>query len=171
MYDTAYIGAQIAREGYTADMPAGEKLVTTTDLARNYRKVLDAAAKGPVSIPREQEKPAITLVARDMWQQASCAEQWIAAFAAIVYSCLAIMSGNDDLSLPYEFEWLREFDKDDVAEFLAEFSDAMRNATAGVRSWEEVEAVLHEWHHSALAIRDEELQARFKQARSGFTHD
>lgn len=148
-------------------MPVAEKLATASDLARKSAQILDEAAKGPVSIPREKEKPAITLVRRDRWQQAECAEHWMIAFSSIVRFCLALIAGETD-GYPQEWEWLRAFEAEDLTAFLTEFSEAMSNAVHGTRSWDEVEDVLHEWHHGALALVDNELAGRFRQARAEF---
>jgi len=156
---------KIETEWYGRDMATAEKLATTTELARDYGRILDDAAKGPVSIPRGK-KPDITLIGRDRWQQAEASQQWMMAFSVIVRYGVDRIGGDSGVVLPAEFEWLRAFEPGDLLEFLREFSNAMKDATMGVRPWEEVEDVLYEWHRSAIVLLDKHLTSRLKKARA-----
>jgi hypothetical protein len=57
--------------------------------------------------------------------------------------------------------WLRAFDRDEIEQLFAEIHEAFSKALAGEDSWDNFEAVLHEWHESAIAIVSEELTEAF----------
>jgi hypothetical protein len=57
--------------------------------------------------------------------------------------------------------WLKAFDPDELEQFFTEVQKAFHKAHVGEDSWDEFEAVLHEWHESALAIVSTELAEAF----------
>jgi hypothetical protein len=42
--------------------------------------------------------------------------------------------------------WLRAFDQEEIEQLFAEIHEAFGKALAGEDSWDNFEAVLHEWH-------------------------
>lgn len=148
-------------------MPVAEKLATATDLQKKTGRVLDDAAKGPVSIQRPN-KPAITLVKRDAWQDAANAKLWLSTYSAIVRYVVERASNESEPAYPTEFAWLRLFDLEDLREFLDELSSAIYAAIHGLRPWDDADAVVEEWRRSAAALDNEELRRRFKQTLGEF---
>jgi hypothetical protein len=57
--------------------------------------------------------------------------------------------------------WLKALDQDEIEQLFAEIHEAFSKALSGEDSWDNFEAVLHEWHESALAIMSEELAEAF----------
>jgi hypothetical protein len=69
--------------------------------------------------------------------------------------------GRQTIPIEHAFEWLNAFDIDEIRTFLAEAHAAFRRAADAEISWDDFEAVLHEWHESAKAIRSDALAAAF----------
>lgn len=57
--------------------------------------------------------------------------------------------------------WLGVFDEDEVDILMAEVGSAFEDALFGEDSWDEFEAILHEWHESALAAGSQELTSAY----------
>jgi len=141
-----------------------EEFVTATDLQRDMKRVLLEAEQRPVSVPRPGGT-AITIVNRDSWTNATQAHDWLMRAASVMlYILMRVRS--QPAEPPTDFSWLKLFDDpDDLRDFIEEFGTALQNATAKMRPWSDVDAVVAEWHKSAIAIADERLQERFDQAR------
>jgi hypothetical protein len=59
------------------------------------------------------------------------------------------------------YGWLSAFDTDEVQELVTEVLGAYRNAPLVAEGWDELEAIIHEWHESAIAILSDDLAAAF----------
>jgi hypothetical protein len=53
------------------------------------------------------------------------------------------------------------FEEDDLQEFIKELSEAFRLIDSSTTAWEMIDAIIHEWHESAIAIASPELAAAF----------
>jgi hypothetical protein len=144
------------------EMPVAEKTATATELMKHTRRVLEEATKGPVSLIRPK-KPTITLVAKDTWQQLNLAKDWFGIYALVVRYAVERAMKASPASVPADFAWLEHFGIDDVREFIDELSQAVYHAVRGMRSWDDVEAIVEEWRRSAQALVDEDLRKRFTQ--------
>lgn len=136
----------------------GDELVSATELNRHPGRVLDRASKRPVTVTRGSE--AFALLRREdaaRMTDASTHAELLSDLAMAVYRLLFL---NTPPEPDHQFYWLTVFDKDELGEFLTEVSYAFKEA-AGVGFWEEFEAVLHEWHESAIAIGSQELKVAF----------
>jgi len=68
---------------------------------------------------------------------------------------------GQQIPVGHVFEWLNAFDIDELKTLLAEVHLSFRRAGDGEISWDDFEAVLHEWHESAIAARSNTLAAAF----------
>jgi hypothetical protein len=134
-----------------------------TDLQRRAKDVLDRAARAPVRVMRPGKKPPITLVASDLWSEASSSRRRLSTFTSIVRYVVERRQKGDAAPYPAEFAWLRVFDVDDLEEFVDELSGAMHGALHGGRTWVGVDAVIDEWQRSAAVLDDDALTTRFAQ--------
>jgi hypothetical protein len=137
----------------------GDELFTATDLNRRAGYVLDQAKGHAVTITRNDEafallprKEAARLVA-----VASNAKQMVGLTTAISQ----YRQAGKDIPAGHAFEWLNAFDMDEVGDLLTEVYQAFQRASDETISWDDFEAVLHEWHESAVAVRSEALAAAF----------
>lgn len=78
----------------------------------------------------------------------------------ILYAAFLTLRGvSPAVESPYG--WLSAFDADDVQELVTEVLGAYRNAPLVAEGWDELEAVIHEWHESAIAILSNVLADAF----------
>jgi hypothetical protein len=137
----------------------GDEIFTATDLNRRAGQVLDEATNRPVTITRNDEAFAL-LNRKDasrMVETASNARLMVDLVTAISTYSLA----KAQIPVGHTFEWLNAFDTDEVKDLLAEVHLAFRRAADAEISWGDFEAVIHEWHQSAIAIRSDVLAAAF----------
>jgi hypothetical protein len=59
--------------------------------------------------------------------------------------------------------WLSVFDADELQEFIKEVSEAFRLTDTSNEAWDLIDATIHEWHESAIAITSPDLAAAFKK--------
>lgn len=143
-------------------MPALEEIVSTSDLQKRTKECLERAAERPVSVQRPGGG-AITMVNRNTWTHNAQAHEWLTRNASIMRYILSRVR-NQKVDPPTDFYWLNVFDVDELRDFTEELLTATQAACSDLRPFLDVEAVVKEWHHSALALMDEELQQRFKTA-------
>jgi hypothetical protein len=70
---------------------------------------------------------------------------------------------NGQIPIGQAFEWLNAFDAGEIGNFQAEVYRSFLRAADGETSWDDFEAVIHEWHESAIAIRSDRLAAAFSE--------
>jgi len=136
-----------------------DAIFTATDLNRRAGHVLDEAANRPVTITRNDEAFALLdrKVASRMVEAASNARLMVDLVTAISMYSLA----GAQIPAGHAFEWLNAFDIDELRTFLTEAHVSFRRAGDAEISWDCFEAVLHEWHESAIATRSTALAAAF----------
>lgn len=125
-----------------------DEVFTSTDLNRRSAEVLNRARQGPVTIARTNELFAL-LRREDAAQLVRAASELGKAIR--VFNALAkAQSGS---VVPEPFGWIGDLCEADRNSFLLELTDTLSRANNGDCSWEEVDAVIHEWHSSAMVIR------------------
>lgn len=150
----------------------GEKLATARELQANYSRLFEWAAKGPVCIQQRGGKPAVTLISRDIWQNAIRSAAWLTIFSAVVAYTVARVRGLPEAVCPAEFSWLRLYkDDDDLRTFVNEFSEAILRVGNGLGSWDEVDSVVEVWSKSAALLENKELMARLNEASKEVGND
>jgi hypothetical protein len=135
-----------------------DELVSATELNRQPGHVLDMALKRPITITRNDQAFAL-LLREDAARMANSFAHAEVLFnlAGAIYS----LSTSRGLDSQHSYSWLKAFDRDEIEQLFAEIHEAFSKALAGEDSWDNFEAVLHEWHESALAIMSEELAEAF----------
>ncbi|MEA2719426.1 MAG: hypothetical protein QOJ39_1290 [Candidatus Eremiobacteraeota bacterium] len=135
---------------------------STTQLSNETKSLLEHASHEPVIIQRERQQEAIILMNRRVARQAFAAQALLQQVAVVLQYALNRTTGNAD-AYPMEFEWLRQFDAEDVREFATEFVAAAQRVVQSDRPLEEVQNVIDQWRKSADILRDAELQARLTE--------
>lgn len=143
-----------------------EEIVSATELQRDMKRVLQEAEQRPVYV-RRPGGTVITMVDRNSWVHATQAQDWLTRTANVM---LYILMRARELPAepPTDFNWLKLFSLEDLREFTQELGEALQSASAGLRPFTDVDAVLKEWHRSAVALADEQLQARLDETRGQF---
>lgn len=60
------------------------------------------------------------------------------------------------------YQWLIEFDPDELNELLTEINDTIQAIFAGEQTWESIDLLIHEWQESAQVIASPDLAATFE---------
>ena len=132
----------------------GDEVYTSTDLNRRSGEVLNRARLGPVTISRNNEQFA--LLRRDQAASLVRTVSGIGEMVTVLSEAKSLISGGEPLPT---LSWLRVFEKDDLEKLCTDVLCAARNALAGETDFSEVDAVIHEWHESALVAQSGALDA------------
>lgn len=132
----------------------GDELIQAKELNRRPGQVLDKALSHPVTITRNNE--FFTLIRReDISSLVNQADQTKEVFELTSAAFLLLHGGEIDTTHP--FGWLHAFDTDEIQELVKEVTSAYRKAEFADEYREELQAVIHEWHESAIAIQSDDL--------------
>jgi hypothetical protein len=55
-----------------------------------------------------------------------------------------------EIGFEHPYGWLSVFDPDDLQEFIKELNEAFRLINSSTTAWDMIEAIIHEWHSSAI---------------------
>lgn len=69
---------------------------------------------------------------------------------------LSLLVGKE-ISFEHPYGWLSVFYPDELQEFIKELSKAFRLINFSITAWYMIEAIIHEWHSSSIAISSLEL--------------
>ncbi len=132
-------------------LPYSDEVILATELNRRSGQVLDRAYQSPITIQRNDQ--SFALLRRDQIaalihhaHSLSFALQAIASATALI---------QDRPISTEDFAWLRAFDLEELQEFLQEL------LTASEQSTEAIDATIHEWQESAIAIQSPILAEAF----------
>ncbi|WP_375449153.1 hypothetical protein [uncultured Nostoc sp.] len=135
-----------------------DELITATELNRQPGRILDKACEHPVTITRNDQSFAL-LRREDVAYLVKGMAQSKAAFEVVSAASGLVMGKKINSEHPYG--WLGVFDADDLQDLIKELSDAFRLADISKNAWDLIDAIIHEWHESAIAISSPELAAAF----------
>ncbi|RAM50519.1 MAG: hypothetical protein C6Y22_16605 [Hapalosiphonaceae cyanobacterium JJU2] len=135
-----------------------DELITATELNRQPGRVLDKALKRPVTITRNDQSFAL-LRREEVTSLVKAATQSKAVFEALTVA-FSLLLGKE-ISFEHPYGWLSVFDADELQEFIKELSEAFRLIDSSTTAWEMIDAIIYEWHESAIAIASPELAAAF----------
>jgi hypothetical protein len=125
----------------------GDRVYSAKDLTRRTAEVLDQVQKAPVTISRKQEQYAIL-----KREQAAGLIRSTLKIIPIIELLEGALSAAEQKDPPRALAWLRAFDQDDLRKLVREVLTASDAALRGVADWDTVDAIVHEWHESALVI-------------------
>ena len=140
----------------------GDPIISATTLNRQSGSVLDRALRGPVTIMRNDE--AFALVSRDLAARLFAGLEHASKVVELFEAACDRLLRSSPLRPTHVFEWISAFDEDDLLEMITEVLTAFHRAQSGERTWEEFDAVLHEWEESAWAARSPDLREALNSA-------
>lgn len=135
-----------------------DELITATELNRQPGRVLDKALERPVTITRNDQSFAL-LRREEVTSLVKAATQSKAVFEVLTVA-FSLLLGKE-IGFEHPYGWLSVFEEDDLQEFIKELSEAFRLIDSSTTAWEMINAIIHEWHESAIAIASPELAAAF----------
>lgn len=134
-----------------------DEVFSSTDLNRRAGEVLDHAAKHPVTISRNKEQFA--LLKREHAARLIKAAQQFEPTLELIAGGLSAVEGKE---LPTSLAWMRAFDPDDLRKMIREIVVASIDALQETGDWDSVNAIIHEWHESALVVTSGVLDEAMK---------
>lgn len=135
-----------------------DDLVTATDLNRQPGRILDKALDNPVTITRNDQ--FFALLRREEVTSLAKATQHSKIVIEILSTAYRLLLGRE-VGCEHSFYWLKVFDQGELQEFIDEIQKTYYSATLCARRWDELDATIHEWHESALAIASPEVAIAF----------
>lgn len=135
-----------------------DELIPENTLNKEPGNVLDLAWKNPVTITRNQQYFA--LLRRDDLTQMMKVITLSKKVLEILDIAYKLRLG-EDINSQHPFVWLKVFDSDELAEFITEILNAFQDLSSGINDWELLDAVIHEWQESAIAIQNKEVVSAF----------
>jgi len=136
----------------------GDRLINATELNRRPGRVLDLARERPVTIARNDEYFAL-LPREEMrfWVQAATLSKTVFELINVAYR----LRLGEQIDLEHSYAWLKAFDTEELSELIAELESTFRQIGLQPGAIEKLDATIHEWHESAIAISSPTLAAAF----------
>ncbi|MBD2362965.1 hypothetical protein H6G36_17535 [Anabaena minutissima FACHB-250] len=135
-----------------------DELITATELNRQPGRVLDKALERPVTITRNDQSFAL-LRREEVNSLVKTATQSKAVFEGLTVA-FSLLLGKE-IGFEHPYRWLSVFEQDELQDFIKELSEAFRLIDSSTTAWEMIDAIIHEWYESAIAIASPELTAAF----------
>jgi prevent-host-death family protein len=123
----------------------GDQVYSSTDLNRRSGEILNHARKGPVTISRNGEQFA--LLKREQAAGLVKAVSQFGPILELIDGILSVVEGADPSS---SLLWLKAYGIDDLRKMLREVLPASAEALRETGDWDAVNAIIHEWHESAI---------------------
>lgn len=135
-----------------------DEIIKATALNRTPGAILDKASSNPVTIIRNDE--CFALLDRRLFAQLVTEANQSGKVLDVIHAAFQVLSG-DSLAIESHYGWLSAFDSDEIKDFVSEVLCAFRKAPLIEDGWEELEAIVHEWHESAIAVLSNDLDDAF----------
>jgi len=131
-----------------------DELIPASELNHQAERILDIAWKHPVTITRNEQ--SFALLRRDDIT-------WMVNAAAVSKNVLEIINFayklrlGEHISSSHPLAWLKAFDNEELGELIVEIISLFQNVQSEIGDWDILNAVIHEWYESALAIQNPEI--------------
>lgn len=146
---------------YTLSRPqCSDQVFQATELNRKSGAVLKEASKNPVTIIRNGD--TFALLRRDLFAGLTAKADQSGKVLNLIHSAFQTLN-EGSLAKESPYGWLLAFDKDEIQDLVAEVLEAFRNAPVIEDGWEEIDAIIHEWHESAIAVLSDDLANAFSE--------
>lgn len=121
---------------------------------------MDKALEHPITITRNDQ--SFALLRREnvaLFVKAAQRSREIIELLSTAFRLLLKQKNGTE----HPYSWLGVFDANELNEFIDEVMSAYRSVDLYEKAWDELDAIIHEWHESALAISNSNIQAAFSQ--------
>lgn len=136
-----------------------DELISATELNRQPGRILDRALEHPVTITRNDQ--SFALLRREEMANLVKASAQTGVVVEMINVAYRLCQG-DKIGSEHPYGWLKVFDTEELNGLVLEIFDAFRRCS-DTGGWEMLDAVIHEWHESALAIESPELAVAFNE--------
>ena len=143
-----------------------DEVVSAKDLNRQSGRILDVALERPVTITRNSQAFAL-LPREDVTTLIQSVKVGRLAFdvTGVAYR---LMQG-ETVAAENPYAWLKTFGVDDLKDFVEEVRSIVHQFEDSPKAWEEIDALIYEWHESALVIDSGVLDEMFCQEKGNLT--
>jgi hypothetical protein len=124
-----------------------DEIVTAKELNRQPGRILDLALEHPVTITRNSE--AFALMPRENVTALIQAAKVAGLAFESTGLAFRVMEG-EKLPKGHLYAWMMEFDRDELKDFIESITSTFHQFAGLPNAWDEVDAVIYEWHESAL---------------------
>jgi hypothetical protein len=141
-----------------------DELITATELNRQPGRILDKALEHPVTITRNDQ--SFALLRREnvaVFVKAAQRSKEIIELLSTAFRLLL----KQKIGTEHPYSWLGVFDAEELNEFIDEVTRTYRLIDLSEKAGDELDAIIHEWQESALAISNPEFEAAFNQNSDG----
>jgi len=136
-----------------------DEIVSATSLNRQPGRILDLALEKPVTIMRNEQ--AFALLRRELASSLFATSRRALTMVDFIQAVYLHMAGRR-LADDQPYEWVTAFDHEDLQQMAGEVLAVFRRGRRGEGTWDEFDAVLHEWEESAWAARSSILEESFR---------
>ena len=126
-----------------------DEVVSAKDLNRQSGRILDVALERPVTITRNSQVFAL-LPRQDVTTLIQSVK--VGRLAFDVTSTAYRLIQGELVSADNPYAWLKTFDVDDLKDFIEEVRSTFEQFEDSPKAWEELDALIYEWHESSLVI-------------------
>ncbi len=137
-----------------------DELITATELNRQPGRILDKALEHPITITRNDQ--SFALLRRENVALFVKAAQGSKEIVEVLNTAFRLLL-KQKIGKQHSYSWLGVFDTDELNEFIDEVMQVYRSTDLHEKAWDELDAIIYEWHESALAMSNPELEAAFNQ--------
>lgn len=137
-----------------------DELITATELNLQPGLVLDKALAHPVTITRDDQ--SFALLRREnvaLFVKAAQGSREIVELLSTAFRLLL----KEKFDNEHHYHWLKVFEPEELNQLIDEVMSVYRSVDLSAKAWDELEAIIHEWHESALAILNPDIEAAFSQ--------
>ncbi len=137
-----------------------DELITATELKLQPGLVLDKALAHPVTITREDQ--SFALLRREnvaLFVKVAQGSREIVELLSTAFRLLL----KEKLDNDHPYYWLKVFDPEELNQLIDEVMSVYRSVDLSTKAWDELDSIIDEWHESALAISNPDIEAAFSQ--------
>lgn len=142
-----------------------DRVISATELNRKSGALLREAVRRPITVSRAGGD--VVLLSREQAARSIQAEEQGKTLQEIMSNLMTrLVFKSKNVTLQYR--WMNQFDNKDLSEFAGEYIEAFGQASNGLTDWNEVDALVHEWHQSAIALQDKQLVREWKRVQRAY---
>ncbi|MBW4527099.1 MAG: hypothetical protein KME18_18235 [Phormidium tanganyikae FI6-MK23] len=135
-----------------------DELVSATELNRQPGQVLDRAFDRPITITRNDQ--SFALLRREVVAEFCITIKISKEILEVLFAALTLLTGQK-IGTEHPYAWLSVFDQEELVEFVNEVLGVYRLTDSSEGTLDQIDAVIHEWHESAIAVASADLESAF----------
>ena len=140
-----------------------DRVISATELNRRSGALLKEAVRRPITVLRSSGN--VVMLSRERMARSFQAEEQSKTIQEIMSNLMTRLVSKSKKNVTPRYRWMNQFDDTDLREFAREYVEVFGRASSGLIEWNEVDALVHEWQESAIALQDKRLVREWKRVR------